>query len=428
MGDFGKEFQQELKVQSWSLYSVGITIIFFRLYARARRLGSPANYQVDDYLMMLAAALYTTLMICLNVITQGGGSNLYPPELTGTFTEKEVAERIFGSKVVVVSEQAMLNCIYAIKVCMLIMYTRLTLGLNQQRAVRYLALYVGAGWFASETAFFTACVPFAGYWGMPPPDPQCTTLQYYAIVTGCCNISSDLLMLGIPIPLVLRSIGLPGRQKIVLVLIFGLGLFVVVAALLTKVFNLSNIWDPGYMLWYTREASVAVYVSNLPMIWPLLREWFPVLKTLNPSNYTPRSASGSPRRGYRVGSEAIGSVQRGARTANDVSSSRSRPSRRHSLSSSDTKWDVEMAMPAKHANKEASWASQTIGSNLANKKPHEECHEYIVANRGIEHGPGGIQVERSVIIQERRLRIDETPERSWGSQVVVTSNTETVST
>ena len=26
------------------------------------------------------------------------------------------------------------------------------------------------------------------------------------------------------------------------------------------------------MLWYTREASVAVYVANLPGIWPLLRE------------------------------------------------------------------------------------------------------------------------------------------------------------
>lgn len=32
------------------------------------------------------------------------------------------------------------------------------------------------------------------------------------------------------------------------------------------------------MLWYTREASVAVYVANLPLIWPLLREWTPSLR------------------------------------------------------------------------------------------------------------------------------------------------------
>jgi hypothetical protein len=166
--------------------------------------------------------LYTTVIACLNIIAKGGGSNLYPPELEGTFTPMEVEERIFGSKIVVVSEQAMLNAIYAIKVCMLIMYTRLTLGLTQQKAVRWLSVYVAMGWIASEVAFFTACIPFQGYWGMPPPNPQCTTLEYFAIVTGCFNISSDLLMLGIPIPLVLK-ISLPWKQKIVLVLIFSSG-------------------------------------------------------------------------------------------------------------------------------------------------------------------------------------------------------------
>lgn len=65
--------------------------------------------------------LYTALIVCLNVIASGGGSNLYPPELEGTFTELEIEERVFGSKIVVISEQAMLNVIYAVKVCMLIM-------------------------------------------------------------------------------------------------------------------------------------------------------------------------------------------------------------------------------------------------------------------------------------------------------------------
>jgi len=46
----------------------------------------------------------------------------------------------------------------------------------------------------------------------------------------------------------------------------------IVAAILTKVYNLSDVYSTTYMLWYTREASVAVYVANLPGIWPLLRE------------------------------------------------------------------------------------------------------------------------------------------------------------
>jgi hypothetical protein len=192
----------------------------------------------------------------------------------------------------------MLNVIYTIKACMLIMYTRLTLGLTTQRLVRYLAVYVAVGWCSTEIAFFTACRPFTGYWAMPPPDPQCTTLQYYAIVQGCFNISSDTLMLFIPLPLITR-LSMPWKQKAVLMIIFSMGIFVILAAILTKVFNLTNIWDPSYMLWYTREASVATYVSNLPMIWPLLREYFPLLRTLTPGQKTLISPNGGGCEGFQ---------------------------------------------------------------------------------------------------------------------------------
>jgi hypothetical protein len=190
----------------------------------------------------------------------------------------------------------MLNVIYTIKCCMLLMYTRLTLGTQVQKMVKYLAIYVLIGWISTEIAFFTACRPFDGYWAMPPPDPQCTTLQHYAIVQACFNISSDTLMLFIPIPLITR-LNMPWKQKGVLLVIFSMGLFVILAAILTKYFNLSNIWDPSYMLWYTREASVAVYVSNLPMIWPLLREWFPILRTLTPG----KSSTGNVSSGTALG-------------------------------------------------------------------------------------------------------------------------------
>jgi len=192
----------------------------------------------------------------------------------------------------------MLNVIYLIKICMLLMYTRLTLGLQVQKMVLYLSVYVAVGWVATEIAFFTACTPFVGYWAMPPPNPQCTTLEHYAIVQACFNISSDTLMLLIPLPLITR-LNVPWKQKFILMLIFSMGIFVVLAAVLTKVFNLANIWDPSYMLWYTREASVAVYVANLPMIWPLLREWFPILKAMTPGQKISSGRLGAT--GYGVG-------------------------------------------------------------------------------------------------------------------------------
>lgn len=49
--------------------------------------------------------LYTTLVVCLNVIAGGGGSNLYLPDEFDTFSPLDIQERIKGSKIVIVSEQ-----------------------------------------------------------------------------------------------------------------------------------------------------------------------------------------------------------------------------------------------------------------------------------------------------------------------------------
>ncbi|KAF2460094.1 hypothetical protein BDY21DRAFT_184732 [Lineolata rhizophorae] len=279
MGGFDIAFQRELARNTWPMYGVGMFIILLRMYARIHRHGI-RGLAPDDYLMLSAGALYTTLVVCLNIIATGGGSNLFLPEEYPTFDEEEIQDRIKGSKIVVLSEQAMLCVIYNLKACLLFMYYRLTTGSNQQRMVKWLAAYVFLAWVGTEFAFFFACRPFSGYWAVPPPNPQCTTLEHYAISQMCFNITSDLLMLGIPIALV-SGLSLPLKQKIVLGIVFSMGVFVIIAAILTKYYNLSNVYDTSYMLWYFREASVAVYVANLPMIWPLLREWFPFLRDLS---------------------------------------------------------------------------------------------------------------------------------------------------
>ncbi|KAF2467583.1 uncharacterized protein BDR25DRAFT_205502, partial [Lindgomyces ingoldianus] len=269
---FEVSFQHMLEAQSWTLYGIGMFIIALRAYARWYRVRSFTLLAPDDWIMVtVVPALYTALVVCLNVIVTGGGSNLYLPEEFATFTEADIEGRIKGSKIVVVSEQAMLNVIWALKCCMLFMFARMTVGTKYRPWVTYLAIYVGIGWVAIEAAFFTSCRPFRGYWGMPPPDPQCTTLQHYAIVQAVFNLSSDVGMLLIPLPIVV-SLSLPLKQKIVLGIVFSMGIFVILAAILTKFYNLSDVYDTSYMLWYTREASVAVYVANLPGIWPLLRE------------------------------------------------------------------------------------------------------------------------------------------------------------
>jgi hypothetical protein len=51
------------------------------------------------------------------------------------------------------------------------------------------------------------------------------------------------------------------------------------------------------MLWYTREASVAVYVANLPGIWPLLREHIRFLREQT-NSYVTGTHSKLPKYGH----------------------------------------------------------------------------------------------------------------------------------
>ncbi|KAF1932253.1 uncharacterized protein M421DRAFT_54351 [Didymella exigua CBS 183.55] len=282
-------FHQELKSQSWTMYGIGMFTIVVRTIARWRRVRSPSQFAIDDWLMATAVPLfYTGLVVCLNTIAQGGGSNLFPPGQLSTFTEQEIQERIKGSKIVIVSEQCMLNVIWSLKACMLLMFARMTSGTRHIKWIKIVAIYVFVGWVAVQIAFFTACMPFSGYWAIPVSNPQCTTLQHFAIVQATFNLSSDVLIIAVPIPMVV-SLNLPIRQKIGLGVLFSMGTFVIIAAILTKVYNLSNVYDTAYMLWYTREASVAVYVANLPGIWPLAREHIRFLRDHTNSYITGQS-------------------------------------------------------------------------------------------------------------------------------------------
>jgi len=107
---------------------------------------------------------------------------------------------------------------------------------------------------------------------------QCSSYQHYEIAQGSLSISSDIVIFLVAGP-ILIAVRLPIRQKVILLLLFGLGLFDIVAAVLTKIFCLVP-WliSYQYMNWYFREATIAMLVTNLPLIWSLLRDMFPGLK------------------------------------------------------------------------------------------------------------------------------------------------------
>ncbi|KAJ6191432.1 hypothetical protein N7519_001453 [Penicillium mononematosum] len=279
MSGLGGHFAVEFARETWALYAVGILGAALRWLARIRRLGI-RNLQVDDYLMLFAVLWYTILCVALNQVASGGGSNLMTEEDRKSLTDKIIGERVRGSKWVFVSEHSFILCVWSLKACMLVIYARITEGLKQKRWINYLAIYVAVGFVVTELSLFLLCRPLSDYWAVvPTPDYQCSSYQYYEIVQGCISISADIFMLVIAIPMLLQ-VRVPLKQKMILTLLFGMGIFVIVAAVLNKVYCLvPSLISYVYMNWYFREATVAILVTNLPLIWSLLRDVFPALKS-----------------------------------------------------------------------------------------------------------------------------------------------------
>ena len=93
------------------------------------------------------------------------------------------------------------------------------------------------------------------------------------ITTTALHVSSDLLLMCIPIPLIARA-HLPLKRKLVLCAVFSLGVSVVIVAILNRYYNFTQPNELVFLIWYNGEASTAVMIANLPMCWALLQKVF----------------------------------------------------------------------------------------------------------------------------------------------------------
>ena len=112
--------------------------------------------------------VYTLLMASIN-ISGRTATNLLAPGEFETLTPEDIQIRIYGSKIVIVLEQAMLICTWLTKACMLMLYHRLSQRLPHQFAIKWITGYVVLGFVACELAWFLNCRPLTGYWALPVP-------------------------------------------------------------------------------------------------------------------------------------------------------------------------------------------------------------------------------------------------------------------
>jgi hypothetical protein len=160
------------------------------------------------------------------------------------------------------------------KVCLLILYWRLTENLTQNLVVKLVSIYVALTYMIMEILYFGYwCRPFHDYWQTPTSNTECTTALHHLILNLAFNLSSDLLIMSVPIPMILKA-HMDLKRKVLLVFPFTLGVFTIACAIASKHLSFTQPFSADWVFWYTRESSTAMIVTNMIYTWPLFRRLF----------------------------------------------------------------------------------------------------------------------------------------------------------
>lgn len=211
-------------------------------------------------------------------------------------------------------EQCMCAVQWGTKSCLLLLYWRLTQNLTQNLVVKAAAVYVGVTYVVMEILYFGVwCRPFHDYWQTPTKNTECTTALHHLIVNLAFNLSSDILIMSIPLPLLLRA-HLEWKRKVLLVFPFTLGLFTITCAILSKHLSFTQPFSAEWVYWYCRESSTAMIVTNTPYVWTLVRRVFNLKSFFSDSDNSQQG--GLPGPGFVVNLQGLS-----VREASEVSTS-----------------------------------------------------------------------------------------------------------
>ncbi|RDW58208.1 hypothetical protein BP6252_13619 [Coleophoma cylindrospora] len=220
--------------------------------------------EIDDFLMIFALGAYITTITSINIFSRYN-------EIVGVSPSfnSEQAARTIGI-IGTVNETAMLSTLWSLKFCLLLIYARLIPPAGKlYHSIKFVAIYCALGFIVCIVCFYGVfCTPFSEFFAVNPTNEQCYLLTHYFIVQMVFNVSSDLMIFLIPMIMLFTSL-MELRQKLLLLPIFSLGVFIILAAILTKYITISNPATTAWELWYAREASVSMIITNVPLCMPM---------------------------------------------------------------------------------------------------------------------------------------------------------------
>ncbi|KAI9761866.1 MAG: hypothetical protein M4579_000806 [Chaenotheca gracillima] len=264
----GEEDRPTLLV-CWWCTGFALTIIVFRLagrYIRAERLFR------EDKVMALSIIPLLLRMGLVHVILIWGTNNA----VTEGLSPIDIQHREIGSRLVLASRIMYAAFLWTQKFSITEFFKRL-ISQFWKRAHR-IALQA-LRWFLLGTfllvviATLSECQPFDHYWQVvPDPGPKCRQGYAQLLTMGTVDVITDFLLVGFPVPVILRS-HMTMKRKFQLVFLFSLSLIPTVVT----IYRVPSIIDRQgsqqfRSLWASVEILFATAVANALVLGSFVRD------------------------------------------------------------------------------------------------------------------------------------------------------------
>lgn len=166
-----------------------------------------------------------------------------------------------------------------VKISIVVSYLRVFPTTIFRRTMYALSAAILSVWICSILVTIFQCKPVQGAWDFTLPR-NCLTIVNFYYFTTAFSIFTDFLLCTLPLPVFWR-LSVPKRQKYVVSVLFGIGLFATVASAL-RISVLQGVeslditqGSVATMKWSVVEVGTGIICACIPCLKPLFKNWLP---------------------------------------------------------------------------------------------------------------------------------------------------------